>query len=192
MTARSPPKARTASLLASSPIYREIYESQLGNGRVNHGCVELRPAPTMPGRPQALVVPEARRRPGRLDGRPIERAKNRRGTLLRLWGYLRRQKWGLAAVLLLVVLASGLDLAGPYLMGSGHRRVHPQGRPARPGAPGAADVRRLPGRCTGGLAARLRDGRRGAAHRARPPQRPVRQASRPCPCATSTSARTAS
>jgi ATP-binding cassette subfamily B protein len=49
--------------------------------------------------------------------RPIERAKNRRGTLMRVWGYLRRQKWGLVSVLLLVVLASALDLAGPYLMG---------------------------------------------------------------------------
>jgi ATP-binding cassette subfamily B multidrug efflux pump len=49
--------------------------------------------------------------------RPIERAKNRRGTLMRVWGYLQRQKWGLMAVVLLVALASGLDLAGPYLMG---------------------------------------------------------------------------
>ena len=49
--------------------------------------------------------------------RPIERAKNRRGTLMRVWGYLRRQKWGLTGVVLLVVLASALDLAGPYLMG---------------------------------------------------------------------------
>jgi len=49
--------------------------------------------------------------------RPIERAKNRRGTLMRVWGYLRRQKWGLAGVVLLVALASGLDLVGPYLMG---------------------------------------------------------------------------
>jgi ATP-binding cassette subfamily B multidrug efflux pump len=49
--------------------------------------------------------------------RPIERAKNRRGTLMRVWGYLRRQKWGLITVLLLVALASGLDLIGPYLMG---------------------------------------------------------------------------
>jgi ATP-binding cassette subfamily B protein len=49
--------------------------------------------------------------------RPIERAKNRRGTLMRVWGYLRRQKWGLIGVLLLVALASGLDLIGPYLMG---------------------------------------------------------------------------
>jgi ATP-binding cassette, subfamily B, multidrug efflux pump len=49
--------------------------------------------------------------------RPVERAKNRRGTLLRLWGYLRQQKWGLVGVLLLVALGSGLDLTGPYLMG---------------------------------------------------------------------------
>jgi ATP-binding cassette subfamily B multidrug efflux pump len=49
--------------------------------------------------------------------RPIERAKNRRNTLMRVWGYLRRQKWGLAGVVLLVTLASGLDLVGPYLMG---------------------------------------------------------------------------
>jgi ATP-binding cassette subfamily B multidrug efflux pump len=49
--------------------------------------------------------------------RPVERAKNRRGTLMRLWGYLRRQGWGLVGVLLLVASASGLDLLGPYLMG---------------------------------------------------------------------------
>lgn len=49
--------------------------------------------------------------------RPIERAKNRRGTLMRVWGYLQRQRWGLVSVLLLVALGSGLDLAGPYLMG---------------------------------------------------------------------------
>jgi ATP-binding cassette subfamily B multidrug efflux pump len=49
--------------------------------------------------------------------RPIERAKNRRGTVRRVWGYLQRQRWGLVLVLGLVALASGLDLAGPYLMG---------------------------------------------------------------------------
>jgi len=50
--------------------------------------------------------------------RPHERAKNRRGTLMRLWGYLRHQGWGLVGVLLLVTIASGLDLLGPYLMGA--------------------------------------------------------------------------
>jgi ATP-binding cassette subfamily B multidrug efflux pump len=36
---------------------------------------------------------------------------------MRLWGYLRRQGWGLVGVLLLVTVASGLDLLGPYFMG---------------------------------------------------------------------------
>jgi ATP-binding cassette, subfamily B, multidrug efflux pump len=49
--------------------------------------------------------------------RPVERAKNRRGTLLRLWGYLRRQTWRLAGVVLLVTMAAAVDLAGPYLLG---------------------------------------------------------------------------
>jgi ATP-binding cassette subfamily B protein len=48
---------------------------------------------------------------------PQERAKNRQGTLLRLWFYLRQQGWTLAAVALLVVLGSGLNLLGPYLLG---------------------------------------------------------------------------
>ncbi len=45
-----------------------------------------------------------------------ERARDRRGTLVRIWGYLRRQKWILAATVLLVAATSGLDLLGPYLM----------------------------------------------------------------------------
>ncbi|MBN1979571.1 MAG: ABC transporter ATP-binding protein [Anaerolineae bacterium] len=46
-----------------------------------------------------------------------ERAKNRRGTLLRIWGYLKHQRWALVWTVLLVVLSSGLDLMIPYLMG---------------------------------------------------------------------------
>jgi ATP-binding cassette subfamily B multidrug efflux pump len=49
--------------------------------------------------------------------RPQEQAKDRRGTLLRLWGYLRHQGWTLALVATLVVISSGLNLLGPYLMG---------------------------------------------------------------------------
>ncbi len=49
--------------------------------------------------------------------RPQERAKNRRGALLRLWGYLRRQGWPLAGVFLLVLVASGLELLSPYILG---------------------------------------------------------------------------
>jgi ATP-binding cassette, subfamily B, multidrug efflux pump len=46
-----------------------------------------------------------------------ERARNTRGTLLRIWGYLKRQRWALAGTALLVAASSGLDVLGPYLMG---------------------------------------------------------------------------
>ncbi|HNB51440.1 MAG TPA: ABC transporter ATP-binding protein [Anaerolineales bacterium] len=49
--------------------------------------------------------------------RPQERAKNRRGTVRRLWGYLRQQGRTLGGVVFLVAVSSGLELLGPYLMG---------------------------------------------------------------------------
>ncbi|MFN2110259.1 MAG: ABC transporter ATP-binding protein [Anaerolineae bacterium] len=49
--------------------------------------------------------------------RPKERAKNIRGTLLRLWDYLKMQGWGLVTIVILVAISSGLGLLGPYLMG---------------------------------------------------------------------------
>jgi ATP-binding cassette subfamily B multidrug efflux pump len=49
--------------------------------------------------------------------RPKERPQNAQGTLLRIWGYLKRQKSALAVTALLVVLSSGLGTLGPYLMG---------------------------------------------------------------------------
>ena len=45
------------------------------------------------------------------------KAKNARGTLARLWTYLKHQKWGLLAVLAMVALSSVLGLFGPLLMG---------------------------------------------------------------------------
>jgi len=39
------------------------------------------------------------------------------GTLLRLWSYLGRQKRALVITAVLVVISSGLDVLGPYLMG---------------------------------------------------------------------------
>jgi ATP-binding cassette subfamily B protein len=48
---------------------------------------------------------------------PQEHAQDRRGTLLRLWGYLREQGWPLVWVTLFVAAGSGLNLLGPYLMG---------------------------------------------------------------------------
>ncbi|MFZ6031372.1 MAG: ABC transporter ATP-binding protein [Chloroflexota bacterium] len=49
--------------------------------------------------------------------RSPERAKDRRGTLARLWGYLRHQGRALVAVLLLVLATSGMDLLSPYILG---------------------------------------------------------------------------
>jgi ATP-binding cassette subfamily B protein len=45
------------------------------------------------------------------------RVKDTRGTLRRLWGYLRQQRRGLIISGLLVVVSTGLQLTGPYLMG---------------------------------------------------------------------------
>jgi ATP-binding cassette subfamily B protein len=50
-------------------------------------------------------------------GAPAPKVKDTRGTLRRLWGYLRRQRTALFITLVLVVVTTLLDLAGPYLMG---------------------------------------------------------------------------
>jgi ATP-binding cassette subfamily B protein len=46
-----------------------------------------------------------------------ERPKDRRGVFLRLWRYLRRQKWGLIGAGSMVAIAALLNLVGPYLLG---------------------------------------------------------------------------
>lgn len=47
----------------------------------------------------------------------VKRAKDTRGTLVRLWGYLRKQKSALILTTLLVAGTSALTLLGPYLIG---------------------------------------------------------------------------
>jgi ATP-binding cassette subfamily B protein len=49
--------------------------------------------------------------------RPEECAEDTRGTLLRIWGYLKHQKWALTGTVVLVAITSGSGLVGPYLMG---------------------------------------------------------------------------
>jgi ATP-binding cassette subfamily B multidrug efflux pump len=46
-----------------------------------------------------------------------QRAKNQRGTVMRLWGYLSQHRRTLIGVVLFVAIYSGLELLGPYLMG---------------------------------------------------------------------------
>lgn len=48
---------------------------------------------------------------------PTERAAKVGETLLRIWRYLRRQRWLLVATFFLVATGSGLGLLGPFLMG---------------------------------------------------------------------------
>ena len=58
-----------------------------------------------PGGPQAMM------------GRKTEKAKDRRGTVLRLWGYLRHQRIALTITAVMVVATTGLTVLGPYLLG---------------------------------------------------------------------------
>lgn len=67
------------------------------------------------GEPQNVLTP--RTGPGSGGGVRIEKARNVRGALSRLVGYLRPHVLPLAVAVLLVVLSTGLTLAGPYLLG---------------------------------------------------------------------------
>ncbi|MBN1246927.1 MAG: ABC transporter ATP-binding protein, partial [Anaerolineae bacterium] len=49
--------------------------------------------------------------------RPKERAKNIRGTVMRIWGYLGRQRGPLIITSVLVIVSSILGVLSPYLMG---------------------------------------------------------------------------
>ena len=66
-------------------------------------------------RPTQGISPFGRRGPG--AGRRIERARDPRGALIRLVGYLRPFGRVLLLVLLLVVLSTALSITGPYLLG---------------------------------------------------------------------------
>jgi len=68
-------------------------------------------------RAESRPAPRHRRGPGAHLLGPAERAQNVGGTLLRIWGYLRRQTWALVATFFLVTASSGLGLLGPYLLG---------------------------------------------------------------------------
>jgi len=48
---------------------------------------------------------------------PQEKSKDARGTLLRIWGYLKRQRRSLWIVVLSTAFTSGAALLGPYLIG---------------------------------------------------------------------------
>jgi ATP-binding cassette subfamily B multidrug efflux pump len=69
-----------------------------------------------PGHPGGFG-PGRRGPPGMPMMGSMGRAEDVQGTMRRLWGYLKRQKWLLIGIVALVALSSGLGLLGPYLMG---------------------------------------------------------------------------
>ncbi len=58
--------------------------------------------------------------PGARSGRPVwprEKAKDAKGTLTRLWGYVWRQRKSLLLVVVLIAISTGLGVLGPWLQG---------------------------------------------------------------------------
>ena len=50
-------------------------------------------------------------------GGPVEKAKDRKGTLLRIWRYMEKQKQALILSMIFVIISTLLGLAAPYLIG---------------------------------------------------------------------------
>jgi ATP-binding cassette, subfamily B, multidrug efflux pump len=47
----------------------------------------------------------------------VQKSKNVRGTVMRLWIYIQRRRWVLFATFVLVFITTIVSLIGPYLMG---------------------------------------------------------------------------
>ena len=77
---------------------------------------QARGAPRHEGPPPIGFGPRGGGPPGMALGQEA-RPEDVRATLYRLWGYLRRQRWQLAAVVVMVLATTALGLLGPYLMG---------------------------------------------------------------------------
>ena len=79
-----------------------------GNGNQKAPRKETTSRPPGPGRG-----------PGGPHGRfgPVEKAKDAKGTMLRLWVYVWAQRKALVWVIILVAIGSGLGVLGPWMMG---------------------------------------------------------------------------
>ena len=60
--------------------------------------------------------PPLRHPGGRFSGQ-VEKPKNQKETLLRIWGYLKRQRLGMVCAVLFVIASTLLSLFGPLLIG---------------------------------------------------------------------------
>ena len=50
-------------------------------------------------------------------GGPVVKAKDKKGTMKRIWRYMERQKMALIASIIFVIISTLLGLLGPYLIG---------------------------------------------------------------------------
>ena len=128
-----------AELMERSEIYKEIYDSQLGERSMvtlikpikweRRGKRWQHKIEHLPMEQEIEVKSDPKRRSGapggpalpgpggRGRGVQIERARDIQGTTKRLLAYLKPYRWSLIGVLILVVLSTLLSLAVPYLMG---------------------------------------------------------------------------
>ena len=59
----------------------------------------------------------ARARGPRGFGGPVVKAKDKKGTMLRIWRYMKKEKWSLVVSIVFVILSTLLSLCAPYLIG---------------------------------------------------------------------------
>ncbi|HWL13102.1 MAG TPA: ABC transporter ATP-binding protein [Ureibacillus sp.] len=68
-----------------------------------------------PGRPAG--PPPIGRHPGPRFNGPAEKAKNQKGTLKRIWSYLKNQRVGIISAIVFVIVSTLLSLVGPLFIG---------------------------------------------------------------------------
>src|SRR6266851_7082226 len=70
-----------------------------------------------PGGPGPMRGPMGGGGPMGAIGRPVEKAKNFRGTLQRFMNYFVPQKWLLVAVLITAIIGTTFNIVGPKILG---------------------------------------------------------------------------
>ena len=68
-------------------------------------------------KPPGGGVPLPMKHPGGRFNGPIEKPKNQKATLLRIWGYLKQQRLGMTSAVIFVIAGSLLSLVGPLMIG---------------------------------------------------------------------------
>ncbi len=88
------------------------------NGRTGSGTAGASGGPSAPGGMPMMQGPPGRQLGGyHARGAPVVKPKHFRGTMLRLWSYLGRERGKLALIFGFVLITSAIGLLGPYLIG---------------------------------------------------------------------------